>query len=136
MERTHPEAKALPYHKEYEAHEKAVLQGCAEAILINTRNEVTEGAYSNVFWMKDGVLFTRENDVLQGITRAKVIENAKKESIPFQFAIITKEELLTMDEVFITSSLRGIVPVAEIDGVKIGEGGAKRQDYLSSFIKR
>ncbi len=122
MERTHPEAKALPYHKEYEAHAKAVLQGCAEAILINTRNEVTEGAYSNVFWMKDGVLFTRENDVLQGITRAKVMENAKKESIPFQFAIITKEELLTMDEVFITSSLRGIVPVAEIDGVRVGRG--------------
>ncbi len=122
MERNIPQAKALPYTKEYSAHQKAITQGCSEAILLNSNNEVTEGAYSNVFWVKDGTLFTRENDVLQGITRAKVMEYAKQSAIPFRFATISREELLMMDEVFITSSLRGIRAIHQIDGVRIGDG--------------
>lgn len=126
LDRRVPLAKALPYHCEWKAHADAQKQGFAEAILVNKDGIVTEGAYSNIFWVIDGVLFTKKDGVLPGITRAKVLRLAKKRGIKFSFDEITPAKLLRADEVFMTKSLTGITPIIQIDGKKIGRGEVGR----------
>jgi branched-chain amino acid aminotransferase len=117
LERKNPEAKSLDYRQNYEAHEKAVKQGCYDALLVDNDGNVKEGAYANLFWVKDGKFYTCDEAVLKGITRQVVIENSECE-----FDEISLQELLKSDEVFLTQTTREIIPVTEIDGEKIGDG--------------
>lgn len=126
LDRRVPLAKALPYHREWQAHTDAQKRGFAEAILVNKDGTITEGAYSNIFWVIDGVLYTKKDGVLPGIMRATVIKCAKKLGLKFSFGAITPKLLLRADEVFMTSSLRGVTPIVEIDGTVIGDGKVGR----------
>ncbi len=126
LDRRVPLAKALPYHRERKAHTDAMKQGFAEAILVKKDGTITEGAYSNIFWVIDGILHTKKDGVLPGITRAKVLRLAKKFGIEFSFAEITPTQLCRADEVFMTKSLTGITPITQIDAKKIGKGEVGR----------
>lgn len=112
-----PQAKALPYNVSFEAHASAESQGAFEAILVDEEGFVTEGAYSNIFWVKNGTIFTRGEGVLEGITRVAVIEQNLVE-----FQKITLEELQKADEVFLTKTTTGPVPIIQVDEVRIGSG--------------
>ncbi len=92
VEREKPEAKAFPYDKCVEAHNEAEKQGCYEAILVDRDGFVREGAYSNIFWINDGQIFTNDKNILQGVTRETVIELTD-----CKFAEITPEELRRAD---------------------------------------
>ena len=132
VDRRKPKAKALPYNKSFEAHEYAVSRGFYETLLVNKRGQVKEGAYSNLFWVKDGQVFTVGRGVLEGVTRSLVCN-----SIPVRFAEITPEELKKAREVFITKTSTGVVPTVSIDGVKIGDGqiGKISQQLNSYFLQ-
>jgi para-aminobenzoate synthetase component 1 len=117
IERRKPKAKALPYNKSFEAHEYAISRGFYESLLVNKKGFVKEGAYSNLFWVKDGQVFTVGRGVLEGVTRSIVCK-----SVPVRFAEITPAKLKKADEVFITKTSTGVVPITEIDGVKIESG--------------
>ncbi len=97
--------------------------GASEAILIRN-GQVTEGASSNVFIVKDGTVITAEKDgsVLPGITRDLIVELLQHEAIPCLESSITLPELRVADEVWLTSSTMGIVPVIRIDGVPVADG--------------
>ncbi len=116
-ERLNPEAKSFPYDVSLEAHAEAEKLGHYEAFLVDNNGFVREGAYSNIFWVKDGKVFTAGEGVLHGITRQVVID-----STSVNFADITPEQLKNSDEVFITKTSTGIVPVISVDGVEIGTG--------------
>jgi D-alanine transaminase len=97
--------------------------GSAEAIL--TRNgHVTEGAASNVFIVKDGLVTTPAKDktILPGVTRDLLVELLHAAGIPCDEATVTEQQLSTADEVWITGSLAGIAPVVKLDGRKVGSG--------------
>ena len=103
--------------------QKAVEQGCAEAILY--RNDyVTEGAASNLFAVIDGVLITPEKtgEILPGITRQVVLDLAEKNAFKMSEEIISLEALQAASEIWITSSTREIVPVIELDSQPVGAG--------------
>ncbi|BDH62659.1 D-amino-acid transaminase [Lysinibacillus sp. PLM2] len=102
-----------------EAHEK----GCYEAIL-HRGETVTEGSSTNVFGIKDGVLYTHpaNNFILKGITRGVVFQCAEEIGLPVKEEAFTKTELLAMDEVFVSSTTSEVTPVIDIDGNKINEG--------------
>ena len=112
-----PQAKALPYNVSFEAHAFAESQGTFEAILVDEEGFVTEGAYSNIFWVKNGTIFTRSEGVLEGITRAAILEQN-----PVEFQKITLEELQEADEVFLTKTTTGPVPIIQVNGARIGSG--------------
>lgn len=135
-DRAHPEAKALPYVTEWRAHAEAAERGQGEAIFVDERDLVTEGAYSNVFWVKGGTLFTRNVDVLSGITRLSVLRAARSLRIPIAFASVIPAALRQADEVFITKATTGITPVTSIDGTLIGSGrpGTLTQRLLRSLV--
>ena len=94
-----------------------------EAILLRD-GCVTEGAASNVFIVADGALATPPEGprLLSGITRSVVIEIAAACDIGCEQRALAAAELFSADEVWLTSSTRGIVPVTAIDGNKIGGG--------------
>lgn len=116
LERTHPAAKSLPYDDCYKAHQKAIKAGCSEALLVDSDGHITEGAYSNIFWVKNKILHTPDKNILHGITREKILRSARKNKIRVQFSLPTKKELLAADEIFLTNSVIGAVRVQRIDG--------------------
>jgi len=103
--------------------QKAIEQDCAEAIL-HRNGYVTEGAASNLFAVIDGILITPEKtaEILPGITRQVILELAKANNFEMSEEIISLEALQMASEIWITSSTREIVPVIELDSVKVGKG--------------
>ena len=103
--------------------QQALDEGCAEAILIRDGN-VMEGAASNVFAVVDGVLLTppKGNYILPGITRDLVVELAQANAMPLEQRSISLEELRVAEEVWLTSSMREVLPVVELDGRTVGNG--------------
>src|SRR3989338_1086361 len=122
LERRLPEAKALPYFREAAAHESARKSGFHEALLVDKKGLIREGAYSNFFWVEKGKLFTPGEKILSGITRAKVIELAKKMKIDVRHVSPTLSRLKLADEIFLTRTTAGVVPVVRIDDKKIRGG--------------
>jgi branched-chain amino acid aminotransferase len=116
-----------------EAREREAL----EPIMLNHEGHVAEGAGSNVFLVKDGVLVTPplSAGILAGVTRAVVLERAAVLGVPLREAVVHVPELLAADEVFITSSLKELVPVRTVDGVTIGGGrpGPVTRRLLADF---
>ncbi|WP_342042160.1 D-amino-acid transaminase [Bacillus sp. OTU2372] len=105
------------------AKQKAVEQGGAEAILIRD-GIVTEGSSSNLFAIKGKQCFTHPANhlILNGITRQVVLRLLKNTDLILQETPFTFDELLEMDEVFITNTGQEICPVIQVDEYKIGKG--------------
>lgn len=102
---------------------KAKQSGATEALLIRD-GYLTEGAASNVFIVKDGIVKTPPTDgsLLPGITRDLVVELLPKSGIACEEVAIKESELKHADEIWITSSTWEIVPVVELDGKPVGTG--------------
>jgi D-alanine transaminase len=105
------------------AKQKAADQNCFEAIF-HRGETVTEGSSTNVFLIKDGILYTHPatNLILNGITRRKVLEISHQLELRVKEEQFTVQELLAGDEVFITSTTNDIMPVIKIDEQEIGAG--------------
>ncbi|MGH1461634.1 MAG: D-amino acid aminotransferase [Neptuniibacter sp.] len=103
--------------------QQAKEQGVDEA-LFSRDEHLTEGSACNLFLVKRGVLFTpkRSSEILGGITRQLILEQADEHGIQYQEVDIDYERLLSADEVWVCSSTRGIIPVIEVDGHQIGDG--------------
>lgn len=97
----------------------------AEAILCTGAGSVAEGGTSNVFLVAAGTLVTPglQVGILEGVTRRKVLGLARAAGLPVREAdFVAPRELLGADEVFLTSAVRGILPVTTIDGARVGKG--------------
>ncbi len=103
--------------------QQAVEQGCAEALLFK-EGHLTEGAASNVFAVIGGVLMTppKSPAILPGITRDVILEIAETNNIPHNEKAISKDEIKSASEIWVTSSTREIIPIVELDGNVIGNG--------------
>ena len=103
--------------------QQALDAGAVEAILINDGYAI-EGAASNIFIVKNGLLITPPNGpaLLPGITRDLIIELAARHAIPFREADITEAELFDADEIWLTSSTREMSPVTLLDDTIISAG--------------
>ncbi|MFA5392493.1 MAG: aminotransferase class IV [Candidatus Paceibacterota bacterium] len=126
-QRQWPEVKFLNYVGAVIAHQTVVKEYKAdEALFISPdeKNIVLEGTTFNFFAIKKGVLLTHALDgkILSGITRKVVLELAHKEGIEIRETDFSLNELAEMDEAFITSSTRNIVPVIKVDNIIIGNG--------------
>lgn len=98
--------------------------GAYEAILCAGDGSIAEGSTSNVFAVVGGEVRTPPPAVgiLDGITRAKVIELARSASIPLIERRLEPDELRAADEAFLTSATRGVLPIATIDERPVGTG--------------
>lgn len=92
------------------------------AVLVDGAGNITEGAGFNVFAVHDGVLSTPDRGVFEGMTRRTVIEMAKEMGVACEVRAVTVAELYDADEVFITSTAGGIMPVTAVDDRLYGNG--------------
>ncbi|MCZ1266365.1 MULTISPECIES: aminotransferase class IV [Paenibacillus] len=88
----------------------------AEGLQLTRDGYIAEGIVSNVFWVRQGVLYTPSlaTGILPGITRAVVLELAVHQGIPCQEGLFPWEELLQADEIFLTGSVAELVPVTTL----------------------
>nr|VFJ96012.1 MAG: D-alanine transaminase [Candidatus Kentron sp. LFY] len=103
--------------------QEAIDVGCLETILIRD-DQVTEGAASNVFVIHQGRVMTPPGTplLLRGITRDFVIDLCAAVNLPAHEVDISETTLRDADEIWITGSLMGILPVIELDGLPVGSG--------------
>jgi len=92
------------------------------AVLLDRDGNVTEGRGWNIFALSDGVLLSPDSGVLEGITRKTVVELSARLNIDYRLAKMPAETLRDADEVFITSTAGGIMPVRSIDCEPVGDG--------------
>jgi branched-chain amino acid aminotransferase len=121
-----PHAKASgQYLNSILAKTEAQKAGYEEAILLDQHGHVSEGSGENVFVVRDGVLVTpgHTNAILDGITRASVVQIARDLGYGVEERDIARAELYLADEVFLTGTAAELVPVREIDDHAIGEPG-------------
>ncbi len=99
------------------AKTEAVKSGFDEALLLNSRGKVSEASGMNLFMVRDGVLITPgvDQDILEGITRASVLELAKAMGIPTLERPVDKTELFIADEVFLSGTAAKVTPVRRIE---------------------
>jgi D-alanine transaminase len=97
--------------------------GCDDAWLVED-GFVTEGTSNNTYIVKGGKIITRNlsNDILHGITRAAVLTFAREAQMEVEERPFTIEEAQNAEEAFFTSASAFVMPVVEVDGVKVGEG--------------
>ena len=114
---------------------EAIEAGVDEAILLDTRGFVTEGSGENLFWVRDGVIYTTPTaTVLEGITRNAVIKIAQDMGYQVQEKYICRDKLYISDEVFFTGTAAEVTPIREIDNYQIGEG--KRGPVTENIQKK
>lgn len=122
------------------AMRRAREHDAAEALIVDSSDHVVEGATSNVFVVRDGVLRTpsEKEGILPGITRRTILEVARDLGVEVRFETIERGELLSCDEVFVSSSIREILPVVRIDGAPVGAGapGPLTVALLAAFRRR
>jgi branched-chain amino acid aminotransferase len=119
------------------AMRKARASGAGEALLEDAAGNILEGSTSNVFAVVAGRLITppETTAILPGITRARVIDVARAAGIPVELRPLLRAELATVDEIFVTSSIREVVPIVELDGQPVGSGspGPIARELLRRF---
>lgn len=120
-ERAIPDAKVTDYIPAALALKKAKKSGAVEAIYINSENLALEATTSNLFAFIKGVLVTPASGVLKGITR-KAVMNLAGQLFKVDERPLPLDELLRAEEVFITGTNKGVVPVIQIDDTCIGKG--------------
>ena len=119
---------------------EAKRRGAHEALLVDREGHVLEGASSNVFVVKAGGIVTPPliEGILEGITRHHVLALARDLGIETRQATLVPADLLAADEVFITSTIREVVPVTDVDGAQIagGQPGPVTRRLMANFHTR
>lgn len=138
--------KTLNYWQRLRTLRQAASLGAGEAIWLNVTNHLASGAVSNLFLVKDGGLltpFARGEEVpdalpapvLPGVTRAVVLELAEAADIPVSKRMLSIEDLLGADEVFLTNSSWQVLPVTRIEKKAIGGVGPVTLRLREALLK-
>jgi D-alanine transaminase len=123
------------------ARQQAVEAGCAETVMLRD-GFLSEGAASNIFAVKNGVLLAPppSNLILTGITYDVVLELAAAHGIPHELRAVSEAELREVDELWMTSSTKEIMPIVTLDSEPVGSGKpgplARQMDALYQHFKQ
>jgi branched-chain amino acid aminotransferase len=127
--RNHPQAlsariKSLNYLNNILAKIEGLQAGCQEALMLNHLGHVAECTADNIFLVREGEVYTPPLDagILEGITRDAVIELAREAKFAVHEETLTRHDVYTADEVFLTGSGAEIIPVIKVDNRVIGAG--------------
>jgi len=117
--------KTLNYLENLLARERARREGRDEVIFLNTAGALAEASAANVFLVRDKRLVTPDQGqgLLPGIVRGVVLEKAREAGLEPEERTVAFPELFRADEVFLTSSLLGVMPLREVDGRRLAGPG-------------
>ncbi|MHC4975546.1 MAG: branched-chain-amino-acid transaminase [Planctomycetota bacterium] len=119
-----PRIKSCNYMNNILAKIEAIDAGVLEALMLNTNGEVGECTGDNVFIVQEGCVFTPppEVGVLEGVTRSFVMDLCPSLDIPCKEEVLSLEDVLDADEVFLTGTAAEMIAVTKIDETMIGDG--------------
>jgi branched-chain amino acid aminotransferase len=119
-----PRIKSLNYLNNILARIEGTDAGSVEALMLNHKGEVAECTGDNIFIVKKRALLTPPPDagILEGITRNAVMRLAAQAGIDVREAVLTRHDVYSADECFLTGTAAEIVPVVSLDGRPIGTG--------------
>jgi branched-chain amino acid aminotransferase len=123
-ESINPQIKSLNYLNNVLAKIEAINAGCMEAVMLNPQGFVAEATGDNIFVVREGRLLTPHPwcGTLEGITRNVVMRIARENGIETVEDVLTRYDLYTADEVFLTGTAAEVIPVVNIDRRSIGSG--------------
>ena len=134
VERWMPTVKSLNYATAVVCLRKARKAGAVEALYRSHDDVLSECMTSNFFAFKDGRLITAREGVLEGVTRKVALEVAE-DAFEIEYRNLRYGELAQMDEAFITSTTKEVMPIVRVDDVQIGDGrvGPRTQRMIDLF---
>jgi branched-chain amino acid aminotransferase len=121
-----PRIKSCNYLNNILAKIEGIRAGCIEAIMLNQQGEVAECTGDNIFIVSGGGIKTPppEAGILLGVTRGVVIGLAREMGVEVQEVPLTRFDVMTADEVFLTGTAAEVIAVVRVDGRQIGDGTA------------
>ena len=133
--------RSLNYLEQVLSWEEAQAREFDEAVMLNERGEIVSATMSNIFWVKDGTIYTPtfSTGALAGVTRGAVIELANKHFIPLIEGVQELSDLTDADEIFLTSAGLGVAIVTTFDfrrySVVAGSVSARLQSAFQELVQ-
>jgi branched-chain amino acid aminotransferase len=131
-----PQVKSLNYLNNIMAKIECIQAGCEEGIMLNEQGNVAECTGDNVFVLKNGQVYTPTiaSGALNGITRMAVIEVMREMGLTIHEVTMTRHDIYTADECFLTGTAAEVIPAVQYDRRPIGDG--KPGKLTAEIIKR
>jgi len=112
--RSNPHEKSTEYIKEsFEKRKLNQKEGVYESLIV-ANNKIREGFTSNFYYIQNEILHTSKNNILLGVTRSIILQIARGEGIEISYRSLNLNDLSKVDECFISSSSRGVLPIKEL----------------------
>ena len=130
--------KRLSRPAKEKGEQEATGKGWEEGLLMSRRGRITEGCRSNVFIVRDKTLMTPplSDGLLDGTVRRKVLQLAKDLGVAVQLRSLSRADLQRCEEAFLTSSLRGVLPIVWLDGKAFKKPGPITELLLQTYTKK
>lgn len=132
-----PQVKSLNYLNNIMAKVEAIQANALEAVMLNEQGYIAECTGDNLFLVKNGKLLTPQisDGALDGITRAVILELAVTLGVSLEERSLTRYDVYTADECFLTGTAAEVIPVVALDRRTIGDGapGAVTQRFIQAF---
>lgn len=128
--------KAMHFLTSIREMEIAHQKGAHDALWASSQGEVLESTMANIFWVKNDTLYTppANGSILPGIARAKLMECAQAQGIPIREELAHLSVVQSSHAVFLTNSVRGVVPVSNLDGVALQNQNPFQEMLKNAFI--
>lgn len=135
MLRFMPDVKSTNYMPAIFGLKEAQKKGFDDALYLDEKENILEGTTCNAFFFKNGTLITDDsNQIVKGVTRDIVLKLAKAH-YPIELRPLNMNELKECDEAFLTSSIKDLVPLVQINDPSIGDGSpGKKTSHLRSLF--
>ena len=134
-----PQVKSLNYLNNVLAKAEAIKAGCVEGLMLNEQGYVAECTGDNIFIVKNGQIFTPpiSDGSLDGITRQVIFDCCQKLQFSLQEKTLTRYDIFTADECFLTGTAAEVIPATRLDEREIGNGkpGPMTKQLLSAFTE-
>jgi len=115
-ERKDPASKVINPGLRSDIYHKLILEGAYEALLVDHNNCITEGSRSNIFFIREGTIYTApENIILSGITRKYILDICREHNIRVLLECVRAEEISEFDSVFMSGTSPMVLPFSCID---------------------
>jgi len=121
-ERENPKAKYTSFISFAEKTLDQIPENVNEVLLVNSKGQILEGLSSNFFAIRQEEIWTEDQNVLSGIVRSMVLEVARSAGIPVHLTAIQNSELESIEEAFLTSTSRSVLPIHKINEQIVGTG--------------
>lgn len=134
MHRNNPKAKLSHFISTAGKVRHTLTKDINEVLMVNN-GVVLEGLSSNFFGVRSGEIWTANEGVLSGITRKVILEICAIKGIVVHFQGVPQTEIPNLEEAFISSASRAVLPVVEIDGRRVGGGmpGSITKSLLAAY---